>query len=1246
MKNRILSILALLLLFAMLASTFAACKDTPQDDPEQNTDSESSSETQGETEGSTEGTTNQEAEKEPVRESLLSGDYASLIENAYWLSNGVTAYYTNPNRSAYAVENQKMNLTYNFDPEKPQQVTALTTPGGNPYITDTMDVYVKMDDGNTYYSSNSTIAGTANIYRFGYYYYDIHLADQNFIGKREILSEKEAKLSLINKGHDMSHPEVVDGILTSTIKSTVDPYIYGNLKFRCSEVNTLQITMRSTHISEVQLYIEIDKESFSNERWVRMPIINDGEWHTYNFTLNDLTVKDYEGIVTACRLDMLGTAGDTIEIKEIKTCMIDIGTPPELYLDRTLHVYSDKMNHVVRICAKQDTTGIAEIGQITDIAADKVAALIVKDANGEHDSLDGVDWATAEYVAFDVKGAGVFGYILLDDASSGSMKVSLEDGKYRIVQYITPENGTILAPVNSTENDFYMGQRIYTDLSHDFEGFRKAAFEERNPLSAENIVVDTEKSPMAAYAGYDAIRGAYKFTMESESSFNTPYYEVWNKHYNLVFDITGDDHDRNVYVMTYAHGTCLENGVLLGEGDMLLPVSLEVCKNFAHEHEEPLFDCGDDRYSETYFPMTIKAGKSAHYSVLNLYQNWGNFPLKQISSIQFFAPYYHLSTGVSESNCIAPYYVYHKDLHTLPDHRAMSAPLWSEMENPTNGVQPQHTNGGYHYFLQYTDANGKHYASDNTLNIINSYGPTYADIDMSYISDDGKIKVTYNHMEMPQTDENRTYYQISYEVLEDVSFENLKRDFSFYSIRGFGDYSKMGYLNTDNQPTYADVVADGNTAYYTLGDQYPYFDMFKLITGHLDDYVNVSFLVKDAKFVIGGEEKNIPFVIKNEYYSLYLTLDLEQVTFKKGDKFTINAIIMPWGSHLTDYTAANPDKNVLEVRQNSLIDPVTLDVTTGEDISNAFLPMIKSKDGKAEFTISGGENNISLRVFGFDTLSVPKVYEKINGEWVEYKLNSLGSPDKEGYEHYYDGYMVYYDGDGTFSYSFVVAMADKARTFKVEIDNEFKGWPTDPKHDNSNNTQPPVELPLMVYFTPEQIAEFAKHNSGLGEITKAEDGSYVRLHGNGTAQEAYFNIFAGNIKQTGQYVAIRYRTPKSDTPQFGNIEFFAGNQGDAPSGQADFAYTSGLIEDGEWHVLVFDLASFLPKAFLPADDGTYTTKYLRLDAFGVVTPPEVYMDIAWIGMDASLDEIKAECQDMENIQLATGINQIELIPTK
>ena len=89
-------------------------------------------------------------------------------------------------------------------------------------------------------------------------------------------------------------------------------------------------------------------------------------------------------------------------------------------------------------------------------------------------------------------------------------------------------------------------------------------------------------------------------------------------------------------------------------------------------------------------------------------------------------------------------------------------------------------------------------------------------------------------------------------------------------------------------------------------------------------------------------------------------------------------------------------------------------------------------------------------------LLIAKNKKQVDGKWVEYKVNSLDNPDTKGFHHYYDGYMVHYDGDGTFSYSFVVTMSDKARTFKVELDKEFTGWPEDPDPEQSKPETPDV----------------------------------------------------------------------------------------------------------------------------------------------------------------------------------------------
>jgi hypothetical protein len=227
-------------------------------------------------------------------------------------------------------------------------------------------------------------------------------------------------------------------------------------------------------------------------------------------------------------------------------------------------------------------------------------------------------------------------------------------------------------------NDLYMGQRIYTDANHDFETFLEEAYCERNPLSESYFKIIETGSTFAAYHGYDSLRGIYNIGIGGATGFNSPYYSDPNKHYRANFFVRGDDHDRKIYAMTSHSSGQLECAVLLDADDVMLPVSMEVGKNFSESGgERNLYNLADNPYSETIFPLVVNSGEKYEYTVLNLYQNWGNFPLKQISWIQFFSPYYHLSTGVTETNCILPWTFTNQIWYnTLPDFRGMSAPLW------------------------------------------------------------------------------------------------------------------------------------------------------------------------------------------------------------------------------------------------------------------------------------------------------------------------------------------------------------------------------------------------------------------------------------------------------------------------------------------------------------------------------------------------------------------------------------------
>ena len=1192
-----------------------------------------------------------ERDTTPKLENYANGE---LIEYADYMSNNVNVYYTDGDRSGYEISNLNMIYTYNLKKSTGDTIGTLKNKKGGVYLEQTMDVFVKMSNGKTYYSSKSTSDARGNSFRNGLYYYDVRILDHDFVNNITIVDSQD--FVMVNDDSTFRKKEmngnVKDNAFIGVITGVVDPQVrWDHIEYDTSKFNAVSLTVTTTQSSQMELFfVAGDPEkhpdgAYSEEQKVRFSVIPDGTPHTYIIPLDGEGIADFYGTMRSLRFDFNGYQGEKVTISDVKLVKRDYDEAPALYLDRTLHTYPDKLHQVAHVVAGKDTEGIVEIGMVTNIPADRVAKIVVKDAKGQYSDLNGVDWATAEYIGFDIKDVGIFGYIMPYDNQSGTMTVTLKDGVYTIIQTKTPEDGAIYAPVNNTSNDFYMGQRLYTDTNHDFDAFLLEAYIERNPLTSENIVVDEEMSSATAkFNGYEALRGCYKFTLPPNVSFQDSYDNRFNEHNNVVFTVTGDSVDRSLYVLAYAYTTDLECSVVLNADEMLLPIPVQSCKNFKHEHEEPKFDKGDVRYGEAYFPMIVRKGESTKLKVIHLYQNWGANPLKQISSIQCFVPYYHLSTGVTETNCITFQYVYGKDLFTLPDHRAMSAPIWDS--------EPQHTSGGYHHFLQYTDSEGNYSASENTINSVMSYGPTYAEVKMDFISDDGRIKVTYTHMEMPQTDENRAYYEMHYEVLEDISFDNFATDFSFYKASAYqGTYKYVGYLDENNNPQIREVNDKADQpAVYTLGDQCPYFDSFMMDSGsyldHPNGWVNLSCLVYNYELTIGGEKSDARLALVDVNQGSSLSIDLEKVTLKKGDEFTINMLIVPWGSHKMAYEDADgnvlpdADSNVRRIRENSLLNPiVATPVEMCELVEDTYIPMVKSTDGKsAIFKISGGADNVVdgtyntvVRVYGFNSLTVPRIMEKIDGKWETYRVNSAMTPDVLANRHPYDGYGVHYDSDGTFSYSFVVDMSKgEEREFRVVAGGRFTGWTDEDRYPKLENVVEPSEDMLPVYFDPVEIntnAIIGSSNQML--MQNDEDGSYIRIFGNGSAKEAYVTMLPPASEQSaGQYIVIRYRVPETSPVSGANwfLEVFSSTTGNEP-GLTNYAHRpSGIITDGRWHIMVFDMTAFTTsKEYLPDANGNYFPKFIRFDLYNspvdVAWDEKTYIDIAYVGISGDLSEI-------------------------
>ncbi len=963
--------------------------------------------------------------KEEVSEyrDMYTGANAKTVYAARDLANGVNVYYLSAERSAVRIANAHMNLNYFIGSSgAAKQISSLTTPAGKVYIENTGDAFIELENGSVYTTANGIEGPTLNSYRHGSYYYDTHILNGSFARVTDYTEKLPFDIALPDTDNDVNSPSLKDGVLSFSMSNPEDAYIgWNNIGVDADRFGGVRITMKNKTTLSGEIYVAAGSySSFNSDQKIAFSLNPDGEYHEYTISLEGIT--GYKGTLKSFRIDFDKVTKDTVSISKIEFLAKDTDRPNVL-LDRNFHVFTDKINSVDRFVISEKAENVAAIGLITEIKKDTVEKLIAKDKNGLHDNLADVDWASAEYAGFDIKDSGIFGYILLNGTFESTFTVTEDGDFYVIKQSHVPDKGLL-----RKKYVYEIGRRFYTDTAHSFEDFLKEAEFERHPL--ENVVTTTP-SANGKYLGYDSLKGLYTFTIESNAGgFSPPYYSSPDKHYTLSVKFTGDDSDRTVYVYTHAGDTggTLECAVLLDGNNTVLPIEMEVSKNFCGDGDETVFDAGDHSYSDTFFPLVVESGKDTSVTVVNLYQNWGKYPLKQLSSIQFFTTYYHLSTGVTETNCIAPYFVYGKDYWTIPDFRPMSAPLWTG--------QPQHTSGGAPRVLQYTSKDKGFSGLEFTTKYIDSTGPVYADVRMNYLSEDERLAATYRHVEMPQTDESRAYYDIEFLVLEDITIEEFRRDFNIFSMDGrFVFYNKLGYLDANNKPAVAATSHAADKTYYRLGKACPYVAIYDADAG---DYVNMAVIVADSEVTIGGRKSSAGFIV-SDYSSwnlnrISLSLDLGKVTLKAGDVMKFRLIIFPYGSQ-----EIRDDERVQLVRENTCLNPIIITSEADTVLDDGIVPKVKSADGKTcEFTLSGGaanipavnesyymssNYNIAVRAYGFDSFGVPEIYEKIGGKWVRYEIASANG---------YDGYAVYTDADNSFSYAFVVTMNEATpRTFRI-----------------------------------------------------------------------------------------------------------------------------------------------------------------------------------------------------------------------
>lgn len=945
---------------------------------------------------------------------VVKSGFDDSIVYADSVANKIKAVYTDGNRVAYKVSNIDNILTEKLVTDDTLGST-LKNKNRATYFKDSLDVYAIDDNGDELSVSPALSNAKINTTKLGYYYYDVNVRDIYLGYVNGVSYPLNGDLDLSpDKWHtnDMQTPvKDANGLFSVEVASSYDPFFYMNdLSADGRYANALEITIKTDKdtTSAALYYYTSDKVGFNGEQVTVFSIRPDGEFHTYLVPMDNFG-KNIEGV----RIDIGSVVGEKVTVKRVRFAYMKQVESP-VAAEKTFHSYPEKLHFEASLHATSESLpvkNITEYGYKVSFPKSSVVSMTLGiNGSSAQPELYKV-YKNPEYIGFDIKNTGVVGFIIPNDNSQYGLKISETGDVYNVYIFKRiSEDINFASPVS-------LCSRIYTDSTHSFDGIKKVAKQERNPFT--HITVSGNRG--GRFVGYDYASGSYTFTVNG-TDFNTAYKTSGqNVYYFANITVTASD-DRVVYVSMKTSSGGLEGAAIATRDGVSLPIPIEVCKNFKGEIEEPLYDPNDDSYGYSILPINASKNKKYEFTLYHLYQNWGKYPIKQISSIAFHVSYYHLSTGVTESNCIAPYYVYGKDGWTLPDFRGASGEMWS--------TQPQYNSVGRVYFTKHKDKDGNFVLSEYTGSDINSSGNTYADMTYSYIADDGAYEYDLRHFELPQTDENRTMYQVSLEFLKDTSFADVKNDLSIFSFDGRSvTFEKASFLNENNKKQVVINKNDGvSSDIYVLGKENPYFSFYDFEYNGNDTTSGMNFglIVCDSSVTVGGKSWNGNLVFKNEYDGRLnigtLSFNMGKTTFKKGDKIILTLVLLPYG--LPD--AKNP-KNVDHVIEDIIENPFSLKAEKGTVVSDAFLPSVKCVDNEAVVTVSGGRNNQVVKATGFTKLGVPKIYEKINGKWQVYDYHVKGD---------YDGYSVHYE-NGTYSYSFVCDMGNNPQTarriFKIVI---------------------------------------------------------------------------------------------------------------------------------------------------------------------------------------------------------------------
>lgn len=526
--------------------------------------------------------------------------------------------------------------------------------------------------------------------------------------------------------------------------------------------------------------------------------------------------------------------------------------------------------------------------------------------------------------------------------------------------------------------------------------------EELSPLPSSAFKV-AKGSPVR----WDAVRGCYVIGTFNPGNFSDHYYTYPNRYETATFTVRNTGPARKIVV---CHETAtgvkglVECGVLQDAQGQTLPITVQISKNFAGEIEEKFYNPTDAAFSETYFPLYLGAGETRTLTSHHLYQNWGNHPLKQFSSLGAWMDYYHMSTGCTETTCYVPFKF--DGLHgvQIADMRPFSQRMWPS--------QPQHDNVAGHTFLRYLE-DGVLRDMEYMGTLFHSTGPNWANMSLLFRSEDSKVEGRLDCFELPQTDELRNFCKLRFNVLKPIRLANASTDFRVMNVRSYVQalrYQTAWWSDAGGKVGEQPIQFNGAPVAHQLYGAAPWLTLTQDTRG------NNAIVVRSWKARLAGKSGIGPAMavvgMTNKNSELMLTPWVDgPLTLQPGDYVECEIALVPYGPIGTEIPYATPQAEAARYGTRA---PRVVSVQAGRKVSDFPTRVDADGRGRAQFVVSGGRNRIIIAVGNLPTYQHPRLYRKTASGWGQVPHSHTGE----------DGYQTFVDSRGRFGAVFLVDVAE------------------------------------------------------------------------------------------------------------------------------------------------------------------------------------------------------------------------------